>query len=208
MPFSASSARNAIPIKIVIAGGFGAGKTTFVGAVSEITPLRTEEALTLASVGTDDLDGIPDKSTTTVAMDFGRKTLDRHSETAPDLQLLLFGTPGQDRFWFMWDDLATGAVGAVVLVDTRRLADCFAAVEYFERRQLPFLVAINRFEGAYPYPEDRVRAAIRLNPTVPVVSCDARQDRSALSVLIALVQHAYTRASLTATSVGAENVQL
>ncbi|MCA1220045.1 ATP/GTP-binding protein [Streptomyces sp. 8L] len=202
-----ASARDAIPFKIVIAGGFGAGKTTFVGAISEITPLRTEEALTLAGVGTDDLDGIPDKSTTTVAMDFGRRTLDRSFESAPDLQLLLFGTPGQDRFWFMWDDLTNGAVGAVVLVDTRRLADCFAAVEYFERRGLPFLVAINRFEGAYPYPEDKVRAAIRLNPTVPVVSCDARQEQSARAVLVALVQHAYNRASLTATSVGAEHVQ-
>jgi signal recognition particle receptor subunit beta len=190
----------------VVAGGFGAGKTTFVGAISEITPLRTEEALTLAGIGTDDLNGIPDKSTTTVAMDFGRKTVDRSAEAAPDLQLLLFGTPGQDRFWFMWDDLANGAVGAVVLVDTRRLADCFAAVEYFEQRQLPFLVAINHFEGAHAYPEDKVRAAIRLNPTVPVVSCDARQERSALSVLIDLVQHAYDRATLTTTSVGADNV--
>jgi signal recognition particle receptor subunit beta len=203
---SASSARDAIPIKIVIAGGFGAGKTTLVAAVSEIPPLRTEESLTAASVGTDDLDGIPDKSTTTVAMDFGRRTLDRPSEAAPDLQLLLFGTPGQDRFWFMWDDLANGAVGAVVLVDTRRLTDCFAAVEYFERRGLPFVVAINRFEGAYPHPEDKVRVALQLNPTVPVVSCDARHERSALTVLKALVKHAYHRASLTATPVGAENV--
>lgn len=185
-----------IPLKIVVSGGFGAGKTTFVGAVSEIEPLRTEETLTVAGVGTDDLTGIEKKTATTVAMDFGRITL----TLAYKLQLLLFGTPGQDRFWFMWDNLSQGAVGAVVLVDTRRLEDCFPAVEYFERRATPFLVALNHFDGAYHHSEHDVRSALGLNPQVPIVVCDARDRASARDVLIALVEHAQTRALAASTT--------
>ena len=169
--------------KILIAGGFGAGKTTLVGAISEVRPLRTEEVLTSVSAGHDDLQGVENKTTTTVAMDFGRITLGGHRV------LYLFGTPGQERFWFMWDDLSYGALGAVVLADTRRLADCFASVDYFEKRRLPFVVAINCFEGAYRYDPDEVRAALDLGPRVPVVLCDARETESVKNVLIALVEH-------------------
>ena len=172
-----------VAVKILVAGGFGAGKTTLVGAVSEIRPLRTEEQLTERSVGVDDTSGVAAKTTTTVAMDFGRITI------RSDLLLYLFGTPGQDRFWFVWDELALGALGAVVLADTRRLADCFASVDYFERRGTPFLVAVNCFEGAHPYAPDEVRAALDLDPEVPVVLCDARLRESAKGVLIALVEH-------------------
>jgi signal recognition particle receptor subunit beta len=168
--------------KILIAGGFGAGKTTFVGAISEVRPLRTEEALTSAGASHDDLHGVENKTTTTVAMDFGRITLgDRRV-------LYLFGTPGQERFWFMWDDLSYGALGAVVLADTRRLADCFASIDYFEKRRLAFVVAINCFDGAHRYDPAEVRAALDLRPGVPVVLCDARQAESAKHVLIALVE--------------------
>ncbi|MGW0711786.1 GTP-binding protein [Streptomyces sp. NPDC002643] len=191
-----------IPAKVVVAGGFGAGKTTLVGTVSEIKPLRTEETLTMAGIGTDSLAGIERKSHTTVAMDFGRMTFPLSARTLRELrfgptahvQLLLFGTPGQDRFWFMWDDLSKGAVGAIVLTDTRRLEDCFPAVEYFERRGTPFLVAINRFDGAHPYTEDAVRAALQLADHIPVVSCDAREKASAQRVLIALFEHVCERA--------------
>jgi signal recognition particle receptor subunit beta len=171
--------------KILIAGGFGVGKTTFVGAISEIKPLTTEEQLTIASVGTDSLAGVGDKTTTTVAMDYGRITFHR-----PTVQLHLFGTPGQDRFWFMWDDLVRGALGAVVLADTRRLRDCFAAVEFFEHRKVDFLVAVNEFpDQPYHYEPDEVRAALDIKPHVPVVRCDARDTRSVAEVLIALIKH-------------------
>ncbi|MEV0329902.1 ATP-binding protein [Micromonospora echinospora] len=180
-------------IKILIAGGFGVGKTTMVGAVSETRPLRTEEVLTESGVGIDDLSGVESKSTTTVAMDFGRITI------SDDLVLYLFGTPGQDRFWFVWDELALGAIGAVVLADTRRLADCFPSIDYFEGRGTPFVVAVNCFEGARRYRLDEVQAALNLDPDVPVLLCDARQRQSSKEVLITLLEHAMkTRAARSA----------
>ncbi|MFE0590650.1 GTP-binding protein [Micromonospora echinospora] len=180
-------------IKILIAGGFGVGKTTMVGAVSETRPLRTEEVLTESGVGIDDLSGVEGKSTTTVAMDFGRITI------SDDLVLYLFGTPGQDRFWFVWDELALGAIGAVVLADTRRLADCFPSIDYFEGRGTPFVVAVNCFEGARRYRLDEVQAALNLDPDVPVLLCDARQRQSSKEVLITLLEHAMkTRAARSA----------
>jgi uncharacterized protein len=170
-------------IKILLAGGFGVGKTTMVGAVSEIKPLRTEEPLTESGRRTDSTVGVERKTTTTVAMDFGRITLRQ------DLVLYLFGTPGQERFWFMWDELALGALGAVVLADTRRLADCFPAIDYFERREIPFIVALNCFDGARRYTSEDVRIALDLDPGLPIVLCDARSRESAKEVLIALVEH-------------------
>jgi signal recognition particle receptor subunit beta len=166
-----------------VAGGFGVGKTTFVGAVSEILPLTTEAVMTDASAGIDDLGMTPNKQTTTVAMDFGRLSLDR------DLILYLFGTPGQHRFWFMWDDLVRGAIGAVVLLDTRRLADSFPAIDYFEEAKLPFVVGINGWDGQFPHTDGEVREALALSPQVPIVRTDARNRDSVKGTLISLVEH-------------------
>jgi len=191
-----SSALPVAAVKLLIAGGFGVGKTTLVGAISEIPPLRTEELITELSKGIDDLSGIESKSTTTVALDFGRITIN------PELVLYLFGTPGQDRFWFMWDELAEGALGAVVLADTRRLDSCFAAVDFFERRNLPFVVGVNCFDGAYRYGTEEVRQALDVGMDVPLLLCDARERESTKQVLTSLMEHVMARSDLAAAQGG------
>lgn len=189
MVFVGSDGQLTVPtaVKIVIAGGFGTGKTTMVASVSEIPPLRTEELLTEAGVHVDDLAGIEGKDTTTVALDFGRITINTK------VVLYLFGTPGQNRFWFMWDELATGAIGAVVLVDTRRLDSSFPSIDFFEHRQIPFIVAVNCFDGSQLYTVDEVRHALDLDEQIPVVLCDARNRESSKAVLVELIQHSMNR---------------
>jgi signal recognition particle receptor subunit beta len=183
------AAANLVTTKILIAGGFGVGKTTMVGSISEIRPLVTEEVMTERSIGVDDTSKIDNKSTTTVAMDFGRITI------RDGLVLYLFGTPGQDRFWFMWDELAVGAIGAVVLADTRRLNGSFPAIDYFERRGTPFVVAVNCFNGVQTHRPEDIAIALDLDPDVPVLLCDVRSRESSKNVLITLIEYVLAKVS-------------
>jgi signal recognition particle receptor subunit beta len=188
-------------VKVVVAGGLGAGKTTLVGALSEIEVLQTEETMTVAGAAIDYLTGTEPKTTTTVAMDFGRITLTVGRTDRYFVQVMLFGTPGQHRFWFMWEDLVRGALGAIVLADTRRLQDCFHAVEFFELRGIPFIVGVNEFDNAAArYSVDEVRDALGLAPDIPVLTCDARSQRSARSLLITLVEHTLRRTPARTTT--------
>jgi len=180
--------------KIVVAGGFGVGKTTLVGSVSEIKPLRTEALVTNESEGVDDLEAVPAKHTTTVAMDFGRITL------AEDLVLYLFGTPGQRRFWFMWDDLCRGAIGAIVLVDTTRLNEAFSPLDYFEAKGIPFIVCVNEFEGTQRYPMAEIREALALREEVPIMAVDARDRDSAKTALVKVTEFALMELTKTAAA--------
>lgn len=189
---------NALAVKVLISGGFGVGKTTMVGSVSEIVPMRTEELISELSVGVDDVTGVEAKTTTTVAMDFGRITIN------PELILYLFGTPGQDRFWFMWDELAKGALGAIVLADTRRLDSCFPAIDFFERRDIPFVVGVNCFGGVQLYDVNEIRDALDLDPFVPVQLCDARQRESNKALLVSLMEHVMANARLTEGAASAQ----
>jgi uncharacterized protein len=188
--------RGKIPVKIVVAGGFGVGKTTFVGTISEIEPLRSEAVMTTASDGIDDLEHAGDKSTTTVAMDFGRVAL------TDEITLYLFGTPGQERFHFMWNELSRGAIGAVVLADTRRLTDCFAAIDYFEARDVPFVIAVNPFDGYRTHSLAEVREAVQVGDRLPLIYCDARQRADVKNALVAVVEHALMRERAAASSRG------
>jgi len=190
-----NGSRTAASTKIVIAGGFGVGKTTLVGSVSEIVPLRTEALVTNESEGVDDLDAVPTKATTTVAMDFGRITL------AEDLVLYLFGTPGQRRFWFMWDDLCRGAIGAIVLVDTARLNEAFSPLDYFEAKGIPFIVCVNEFEGTPKYPVTEIREALALPNEVPIMTVDARDRDSAKTALVRVTEFALEKLMSAAAAV-------
>jgi signal recognition particle receptor subunit beta len=189
---SGGSGVSVTAVKLLIAGGFGVGKTTMVSSISEITPLRTEEVLTELSVGVDDTSGVERKTTTTVALDFGRITLSQH------LVLYLFGTPGQDRFWFMWNELSQGALGAVVLADTRRLEDSFPSIDFFERRGVPFIIGVNRFDGSPEYATAEVRDALDVDLGVPILQCDVRRRESSKELLVALTEHVIERAAVSA----------